>query len=191
MARRSKKYFWHVPPDAWYSGVPDAVGGEPNTLQDIVVHLVDTETVQSARPDIDNFVVERIVGQYQLSKNETTSSDDYWHSRIYVAQTNATATALRSLNSADDAETSFLWHQVDGMEVEADGDVWGSWQARLTGARPVPTPFMGRNGHLDIRVGRRLEGGEALIWHTQIVAAPTENNVCFVKLWIRLLVREA
>lgn len=190
MARKNKKYFWHVPPDAWYSGNPIALGGNANTNQDIVATLIDTETVQSARPDIDNFVVERIVGQYMLTKDASVAANEFWHHRVYVAPTNATAIALRSLNTDDDAESSFLWHQVDPMPTTADGDAWGDWQL-APGGNPSATPFMGRFGHVDIRVGRRLEGGEALIWHTQVVFTPAANLTHYVKLWLRLLVREA
>ncbi len=192
MGRKGKSYFWHVPPATWYAGSPLALGGNSNTGQDIVATLVDTETAQTARPDIDNFVVERIVGQYMLTKDAPSGeiADEFWHHRVYVAPTNATAIALRSLNTADEAESSFLWHQVDPMPVEYDGDIWGNWQ-QGSAPRPGATPLMGRFGHVDIRVGRRLEGGEALIWHTQIVPTPASNFFYYVKLWLRLLVREA
>ncbi len=189
MGRKRQKFFWHVPPDAWHPAEPSAATGNANVLQDIVATLIDTESVQSARPDVDNFVVERIVGQYMLNKDAPSGLDEFWHSRVYVAPTNATAIALRDLRTADEAESSFLWHQLDPMPAVYDGDVWGNWQEAV-GPTPAATPTMGRHGHIDIRVGRRLEGGEALIWHTQVHLPPAQNNTHFVKLWLRLLVRE-
>lgn len=192
MGRKKTKFFWHVPPDTWFGTGPVALGPDLNTGPDIVVTLIDTETVQSARPDIDNFIVERIVGQYVVSKNEMTPTNHYAHSRVYVGPTNATSIALRDLASADEAESSFLWHQVDPLPAALDGEVYGTWtdSSSTVTLQPGATPFMGRFGHVDIRVGRRLEGGEALIWHTQIANPPAADDTIALKLWLRLLVRE-
>ncbi len=152
--------------------------------------LIDTETAQSAHPEIDGFVCERIVGQMQTVVDQAIPRDHFLHHRVYVAPTNSAATALRSLNSADEAESSFLWHQVEPCSAALNGFVYGTWSGE-TSSRPGGRQFMGRFGHIDIRVGRRLEGGEALIWHTQIVNPPAADNTFGLKLWLRLLVREA
>ncbi len=189
MAKRNK-FFWHVPPAAWLVGGPILTTGTANILGDIVVELLSTETVQSARPDIDNFVVERIVGQYMITGDEAAAANHFLHSRVYVAEIDATTISLRNLNTADDAETSFLWHQVDPWPNAADGDIFGTWVGDHGAGQPRATPSNGRLGNVDIRVGRCLEGGEVLIWHTQIDAAPAANDTHFLKLWLRLLVRE-
>lgn len=189
MAKKRQKFFWHVSPNMWRAGQPSLAQGVGNVGSDIVVELISTETLQSSVPENDNFVVERIIGQYMIVGDVTSPVDHFLHSRVYVAETDALSVALRTLSTADDAETSFLWHQVDPFPITYDGDVWGTWQ-QSGGGNPASTPWKGRQGHIDIKVGRRLEGGEALIWHTQIVLAPPANDDFRLSLWLRALVRE-
>ncbi len=166
-----------------------ALGGNANVGGDIVVTLISAEGGEGNRPELDNFVVERIVGQYQVSGDESAAVNHFVHHRVYVADADAAAIALRNLLQADDAETSFLWHQVDPWANAADADVFGMWGLHAAG-QPQATPWMGRLGHVDIKVGRKIQGGRDLIWHTQIVNPPAANNTMYVKLWLRMLVRE-
>lgn len=194
---RKNKFFWHVPFQSWFRGPPTnndfAVG---NVGNDIVTTLIDSESVVGsgdAHPEIDAFVVERIIGQYQMVTNDSLTVDRFVHHRVYVSQSDDTSLALRSLIDADDAETSFLWHQVDAFPAVLDGDPWGSWSTP-TGVSSQVNPgqtFMGRFGHVDIRVGRRLEGGESLIWHTEVTPGFAAQGVAGMKWWLRILVREA
>ncbi len=190
---KKSKYFWHVPPGAWATLDP-TVNGVDSVAGDVVILLVDAESgVASAHPEIDNFVVERIVGQYMIKMHAVTPPPvgmGIAH-RVYVTDADTTSVAFRNLNTADDAETSFLWHQVDAMAEDLNNDPFGSWQRPSSGARPrlTPTPTMGRYGHIDIRVGRRLEGGEALVWHSQSIPAQIDDSWS-IKLWLRFLVRE-
>ncbi len=187
---KKQKFFWHVPPDTWSAAGPAVGIGVGNVGPDIVSELISTETVQSARPDVDNFVVERIVGQWMLTGTESPTADRFLHHRIYVADHDALAISLRTLSTADDAETSFLYHRVEPWSAAFVGDPWGTWQARSNGNDPTHQSMMGRHGHLDVRVGRRLEGGQALVWHTQIVNSPPADNVFRFRAWFRLLVRQ-
>ncbi len=185
------KLFWHVPgPSCWFTGPPVALGGNSNVLGDIVVTLISAEGGEGNRPELDNFVVERIVGQYQMTGDETAAANRYMHHRVYVADADAAAIALRNLVQADDAETSFLWHQVDPWNSAQDATLFGSWNDSGAGARPTSTQWMGRFGNVDIKVGRKISGGRDLIWHTQLVNAPAANNTVYLKLWLRMLVRE-
>ncbi len=185
------KLFWHVPgPSCWFTGAPVALGGNSNVLGDIVVTLISAEGGEGNRPELDNFVVERIVGQYQVSGDETAAANHFLHHRVYVADADAAAIALRNLTQADDAETSFLWHQVDPWSNSVDGDIFGTWVTDHGVGQPSATPWMGRYGNVDIKVGRKISGGRDLIWHTQIIAAPAANNTIYLKLWLRMLVRE-
>jgi len=191
MGKRSK-FFWHVPgPSCWFVGPPVALGGNANVAGDIVVTLISAEGGEGNRPELDNFVVERIVGQYMFTADESVAVRHHLHSRVYVADADASSIALRVLTQADDAETSFLWHQVDPWDTAQDGTQFGSWNDSGAGARPRVTPWMGRNGHVDIKVGRQIGGGRDLIWHTTIVNAPAADNTFYLKLWLRMLVREA
>ncbi len=189
MARNSKM-FWHVPSACWYNSSPVALGGIANVGADIVTTLVNTESGEGDVPVNDNFVIERIVGQYMLTGDEVVPTNHFLHSRVYVSDSDSTAIALRSLNTADDAETSFLWHQVDPWHSSWNGDAIGAWQSDGVAGSPFATPWKGRLGHVDIKVGRRIEAGSSLIWHTQIQASPGANDVFYLKLWLRMLCRE-
>lgn len=197
MARRKSKYFWHTPSVGWHTGGPEANSGVTNVGRDIVVMLLDTEAGISDRPEQDRFVVERIVGQYMFSAvdNVPSMGDLFLHHRVYVADSDQTAIAIRDLATEDDAETSWLWHQVEYWPVSQYGHQGGGWDRQVNAAGLlVPTPSNGRHGHFDIRVGRLLEGGQSLIWHTQAVKTVAGNDVAdgflFVKHWIRLLCKE-
>lgn len=187
---RKKKFFWHVPSACWYGASPISLGGIANVGADIVTTLINTESGVGDVPVNDNFVVERIVGQYQYSGDESAAANHFIHHRVYVADSDSTAIALRSLLSADDAETSFLWHQVDPWPNSMDGDIFGSWITDHGVGQPTATPWMGRYGNVDIKVGRRIEEGQSLLWHSQLVPTPAANNTVYVKLWLRMLLRE-
>jgi len=187
---KASKFFWHVPgPACWFAGAPIPLGGVANIGSDIVATLISAEGGQGNRPELDNFVVERIVGQYQVTADESVGAFHFLHHRVYVVDADATSIALRTLSEADDAETSFLYHKVEYWDATFDNDPAGNWQVS-SGAGPAPTPWQGRHGHVDIKVGRRIEGGRDLIWHTQVISPPAADNTFYVKLWLRMLVRE-
>lgn len=186
---KKRQYYWHVPPNCWYASVPNASGGNQNVGPDIVVPLIDAETTISAKPEMDEFVVERIVGQYVAVTDAAIPVDNWLHHRIYLSQADNTSFALRSLNTEDDAESSFLWHHVEGQSNIFNNDKFGTWQSAGSGV-PAATPWMTRHGHIDVRVGRRVRQGEALLWHTQIVPAPAADNEVSLQMWLRCLVRE-
>ncbi len=191
MAKRKSRYFWHVPNNGWHSSNPNPQLGVGNTNDDIVVPLIDSEIIPvTATPEHDQWVVERIVGQWLLTSQEDAPvQHHYVHSRIYPVSADSVSVAIRSLQLAEEAESDFLWHHVSPWPTTFDTDTWGNWQTSGAG-NPSGETYMGRFGHFDVRVGRRIEQGTALIWHTQMVPAPTADNDFFLKLWLRLLVRE-
>ena len=191
MGKRGQRFFWHVPLGGWFPGSPGAPGINNNVGGDIISVLVDTEAVQSDRPDIDDFVIERVIGQYMLTGSEVVAVDHFVHHRVYVADSDSSSVAVRSLNTADDAETSFLWHRVEAWHENQNADVFGiPWTVAHAAFAATPTPWMGRHGHFDIKVGRRIGGGQSLIWHTELLAAPLGNDTFNLKLWCRVLLRE-
>lgn len=187
---RKRKYFWHVPASCWFNQGPSGATGEANVGGDIVVSLLDAIGDTAARPQVDNWTIERIVGQYQFAGISGIGVNRFLHSRVYVAESDSGAISLRNLNLAEDAETSFLFHRVDLFHNSWDGDAAGNWQGTALGGSPAATAWKARHGDIDIRVGRRLEGGESLIWHTQMVPAPAADDELFLKLWLRMLVSE-
>lgn len=160
--------------------------------EDIATVLISTDSVANLEvPDAaDEYVVERVVGQYMLHGNQASPTNYFTHTRIYPTVSDAGAIILRDLVTPDDAESDFLWHQVAGWSSQWDTDTWGNWQ---NGGDTVPQPsgFMGRMGHVDVRVNRRIKQGFSLIWHTQLKGAADPINGEFnLYLWLRMLLRE-
>jgi len=189
--KRKPRYFWHVPDGCWYGG---SLGGPGigNVANDIIVPLVDTEELAGAEPTVpnrDEFVVERIVGQWLLWGEEPVAYSWLVHERYYVTQGTAATLAIRDLAALGESDTSFLFHRVNPHSGAANGNVWGSWTGFLGGdvlAGPPPLGFR------DIRVGRRISEGEALIMHLQLagnVHIP-EDESYQLYLWLRMLIRE-
>lgn len=178
--------FWHVP--FWFSGTPSVATGDGNIAENIALELVNTET--TAALGQDNFVVERIIGQYLLTNADTTPSDTFVHHRVYVTMGNTSSFFLRDLSTADDADSSFLWHKVELFPAVAGGAtaIAGNW--RDSTASNVHRPDEGRNGTFDIRVNRRIREGESLLWHTQLEPTPTDGDFR-MKMWVRCLLKEA
>ncbi len=183
---------WHVPAECWHSGPPGGVG-ILNIGADIATTLISTDSAANLDvPDnADEYVCERVVGQWMLHGNQASPSHAYVHNRIYPTTSDATTIVLRSLETADDAESDFLWHQVNAWTTTYDTDVWGNWQESGAG-NPSGIGFMGRFGHVDVRVNRRIRQGFSLIWHSQIQSAVAPLNGEFnLYLWLRMLLREA
>jgi len=186
--------YWHVP--AWYeSRIPGANGDASaftNVGRDILIPLINTDFAAPGDPRQDNFVVERIIGQWQLvSKATALAGDALMHHRVYVADSDSTTVSVRDIYMRDDADSSFLYHHVSGWPNAAVGTGFGSW--RLGGsAEPQSPVMMGRQGHVDIKVGRRVEEGQTLLWHTQVSSsafAPVDDD-WELHAWFRVLMRE-
>ncbi len=182
MARRS--LFWHVP--HWYSGAPGSGFGIGNNASgDIIAALIDEHDIVHIGQD--NFTVVRIIGQYQITSQQAVAADRYIFHRVYVTTADSATIALRTLNTADDADSSFLWNNVEFYTSGQDSNNVGSWQSGT--ASTVNQPGMERNGTFDINVNRKVDEGTALVWHTQIFPGPPEDDFR-LKLWVRLLVSE-
>lgn len=201
MARRKHRFFWHVPVNAWTVATTmpaNGLMGTANVFRDVVIPLVDTNlpaALESDVPERDQFVIERIVGQYMFHSNEVAGVHRMVAHRIYPVTADASAITIRDLWLQDDAESDFLWHKIDPDVSQANGDQWGSWGKQTTGGSSDAnhTLYMGRFGHVDVKVGRRLREGEALIWHSQwtdVGGGEPSSDTKWVSLWLRLLVRE-
>lgn len=175
--------FWHVP--HWYSGAPGAGFGIGNVGGDILAALIDEHDI--AHIGQDNFTVVRIIGQYQITSQQVVPNERYLYHRVYVTTADSLTIALRTLNTADDADSSFLWNEVEQFRVAQNGGLAGSWTA--ASAAGINQPAQNRNGSFDITVNRHVNEGTALVWHTQVFPA-TGDDEFRLKLWVRLLVRE-
>ncbi len=184
---------WHVPLECWDNGAPGGIH-ILNIGNDIATTLISTDSADVGLdvPDnADEYIVERVIGQWNLHGNEASPQSYYVHNRVYPTVSDQSTIILRDLTSPDDAESDFLWHQVSGWDPNFDTDPFGDWTTGLQ-ASPAPTPFMGRHGHVDIRVNRRIKQGFSLIWHTQLSGpANAVDNEFNLHLWLRMLLREA
>lgn len=193
----SSPMFWHVP--AWYSGSPSSIAGHPNVGRDIVIELLETETAgDSIAPD--SYWVERIVGQYQVTGFKAVGSinDAYLHHRVYKCMSGDNYLFLRDLATEDDADTSWMMHKVEIFDDSLQGSNVGSWSgpggANANGlVHQTLTPPISRAGGFDIKVGRKVNEGESLVWQTQIQditgGAPADDTY-FLKMWVRVLLRK-
>jgi len=89
MSRRKQSFFWHVGVGMWSDAEPGGSGFDTvvNVGKDIILVLVDTVEAtgdEPAVPENDNFVVERIIGQWNLRSTEPIARDYYIHERVYV-----------------------------------------------------------------------------------------------------------
>ncbi len=189
----SRKMFWHVPQACWHAGIVQGGTGNTNNGRDIIVGLVATSpaTNLSVPDNVDDFVVKRIVGQYLIQGDEDVANDYVVHHRVYPTTSDATSVAVRDLDSADEAESDFLWHMIEPWSNVQDGRLWGNWNGG--GVVKPEVPFRnGRLGDVDITVNRRIGDGQDLIWHTFFagVALP-DDNAFDLFLWIRILLQEA
>lgn len=196
MARsRSKPFWWHVSDEAWDPGAP-VNAGIPNQGVDIVLVLVDTEEPVAAEPVVperDDFVVERIIGQFMIRGEQPVQRNYFIHERVYVVDAGGGVVALRDLAAASEADTSFLYHNVTQWMAEMNSDTWGQWQEAAVDNRPSVSNSMIHGPFFrDIKVGRRIREGEALIYHWQLVGTVDPGDAEFsVKPWLRTLVRSA
>ncbi len=195
MGRKRNNFFWHVAQDGWFQSGPDSAATLQNIGRDIVLVLVDSEEPTGSEPVVpenDSFVIERVIGQWKLSGFPTSPGDEFFiHERIYVVDFEPGAIAIRSLDSQREADTSFLYHQVTAWHNNWDNDKWGNWRAGTADTVGVDAFRMGGPNFRDVKVGRRLNEGQALIYHWQMegVTIPPDN-VFHLQCWLRTLVRE-
>ena len=192
---RKKNFFWHVAPFGWFDGRPDNAADIQNTGLDMVLVLVDTEEPTGDEPFVpenDSFVVERIIGQWKLSHFPLTGSDEWFvHERVYVVDAEPGAIAIRDLASNREADTSFLYHQVTAWHNNWNSDRWGNWRSQVPNTIGTMGYRMGGPNFRDIKVGRSLREGQALIYHWQLVGLPQPaDNAFHLQCWFRTLLRE-
>ncbi len=181
------KFFWWVPEDTWSDP-----GGVVNVASDTVALLVDTAPGAGNRPEQDNFVVERIIGQWHVESPTGLTAGIFYHMRVYPTITGDAGIALRDLTSRVEADSDLMWHQVNFWGSNQAVGSGGSWNAAGGASQTLDAPFMmGRFGHVDIKVARRVNEGEALIWHLQSTqGVPPGDGTVQLRLWLRLLLRE-
>ncbi len=193
MAR--SKYHWYAP--VWTDAGPhNPSTGTNNVGNEIVINLLNTDWNPPGDPVADNFVVERVVGQYLLHASMGASDVSRMvHHRVYVAPTDENTVSLREISTLDDADTSFLWHQVDGWGSGWADKTWGSWRQGVTGdPQTLATAWKGRQGHFDIGVGRFVGEGTSLLWHTELqssVFGQLTDDTWALMMWCRVLMKEA
>ncbi len=186
-------FYWHSP--SWES--QDVQGGatpgdNSNVGNDIVIELINTDFADIGDPRQDNFVVERVIGQYKVNAiTGAAAGNRVIHHRVYVADGDKTSVSLRNLYAVDDADSSFLWHKVDHYSNFAIGLDWGGW-AKGDSQEPSVPFHDGRQGSFDIRVGRSIPEGRSLLWHTQLKngGIALDDDEWFLMLWVRVLMRE-
>ncbi len=176
--------FWHVP--HWFEGAPAAGAGIQNVGDSMLAALVDEHDITHLGQD--NFVVVRVIGQYQYNMTAAVALDTYIHSRVYVTTADSTTVALRDLDARDDADSSFLWHNIELYRTQQNNSPAGSWLNSSSAS--VNQPSQTRNGSFDITVNRRVEEGTAMVFHGQTSPGFPDNEFA-LKLWVRLLMREA
>jgi len=191
---RKKHFWWHVVPDGWSSGAP-IQAGILNTGKDIILILIDSEEPLADEPVVpenDSFVVERIIGQWQMRFDTPAVATNYFvHERVYVTDATAGSVAVRDLALYNEADTSFLYHQVTPLSASYINDTWGNWDA-AGNVTDLPAQYrLGGPYFRDIKVGRRIQEGEALIYHWQLQGTVVPGDGEFsVKCWIRSLLRQ-
>lgn len=193
MAAR-KQFWWHVASGGWASGDP-TTAGILNVGRDIVLVLVDSEEPTGEEPVVpeqDDFVVERIIGQWKLTGAQPAGTNLYVHERVYVVDSEPGSLALRDIANRREADTSFLYHQVTAWDAGWNADVWGNWASSGLVTDRVGTYRNGGPYFRDIRVGRKVLEGHALVYHLQLegVAIPTDGNFS-AQFWMRTLLRKA
>lgn len=194
--RRSKPVWWHVTSAGWFQFGPAGVG-IGNVGNDIVLVLVDTEENlgnEPLVPEYDEFVVERVIGQWHLTGTEAVGADRYVFERVYVVEATAATVATRNLTDWLEADTSFMYTNVTQWTSPMNGKTWGNWAQSRLDLASVSTGVQntGMHGQMfrDIKVGRALREGEALIYHWQLSGGAPVDDAFNVKCWFRTLIRE-
>lgn len=185
--------FWHVP--SWTEQTPSASGQWSfDTSGNMVIPLLETETAsESIAPD--NYWVERIVGQYVVKANKDTGAflPFYMHSRVYVMPADQLGVDTRDLGQKDDADTSFMMHKVELIDDSINGAYAGNWGQGALDTMTL-TPPISRLGGFDIRVGRKVEAGTALIWHSFMQGAEWPDGIgqfsVGIDMWVRVLLKQ-
>jgi len=195
MAHRKKNFFWHVAPLGWFEGGPNSSANILNQQRDMVLVLVDSEEPTGQEPTVpenDAFVIERIIGQWNMTAFPTSPGDEFFiHERVYVVDSEPGAIGIRSLDRVREADTSFLFHQITGWHNNMDNDRWGNWGTGTSSIVGLDAYRMGGPNFRDIKVGRRLNEGQALIYHWQLEGTVIPPDGIFhLKPWFRTLVRE-
>jgi len=181
----------------WADGYPEGahVG---NIGNDLVLPLVVTEEAVANEPDVpnlDEFVIERVIGQFMLRSFLTGGANTLVHERLYVTPTfDGSTIALRDLESSTEADTSFMYHNVWLYHASHFQDAVSHWGDRSnTGTLPQNVAMHGPCFR-DIKVGRRVKEGECLCLHWQFAASGGgvyEDDIWQCYPWFRVLLRKS
>lgn len=166
--------------------------------------------------------VTRIVGQFAWefeNVDQVNIGQMFIHHRVYPVSGDGVNYFQRFLFELPDADTDFMWHHIEGVQPYI-GNAPLSIQQQSTSmtaiATPMPgvasrdivwpptsDPVHGRRGHVDIKVDRRIDEGEGLLWKSEFsdttgggagATLPWVNTTAGVwnarlYLWLRLLIK--
>lgn len=206
----ASRYHWYVP--AWgmarlnWQLDPSDLSTYGQSLELIVPDGPGADELYEA-----SVRVTRIVGQYRMrivdADSMTTGGGvgpTTVHHRVYPVSGDGTNFFLRFLHEVEDADSDFMWHQIDELPTEYYQAMGGvptavaaaGWYAVDQNAPSVAMqPFQhGRFGHVDIKVDRTIDEGEALIWRTQfdpggsLPFSAATDVTCQLDLWLRMLI---
>lgn len=206
----ASRYRWYTP----YWGF--AGGFSLPGVNALSVGLLSPEASITDPLEEKAYRVTRIVGQYQVRWNgvsiEAQGPNDavYLTHRIYPVSSDGTNIFTRDLQNIIDADTDWMWNHISALSLNeysasttgALGS-WGTLGPNSTSTVQSINPFQyGRNGHIDVKVDRRIDEGEELVWKLQLNnyrlnGASIWQEQAFTSgdftlgLWIRMLVKEA
>lgn len=151
--------------------------------------------------------IERVVGQARLrfvfaDLAGGVSGVDFHH-RIYPVSTDDLDVFDRDIQSQGEADSDFMWHKVEYADlntIENGASAFGGDWLLFNGTH-AQKPFAdGRNGYFDVKVGRYLREGEALVYKVKGATIPNGgswtaqwdsggSSFCALDLWVRVLLR--
>lgn len=207
----ASRYRWFTPFWGYAGGVSLAASNS------LTIGLLGPEDDLTDPLEEKAYRVTRIVGQWQirftqivLEGGQSQADAYYLTNRVYPVSSDGGTVYSRDLQNITDADTDWMWNQIDAWGTDelagAGGRSLGNWgipgPGSTSGSHRVQ-PFMsGRNGHFDIKVDRRIDEGEELVWKAQLnvyrlngASIWQEQNFTSgdftIGLWMRMLVKEA
>lgn len=201
----ASRFRWYTP---FWQQVVNPLGADLALTDSQSIQLITPEGLFADTISETDVRVTRIIGQYRVWFNGVEFPDAlarslYIHNRVYVVSGDGTNIFNRDLTNIIDADADMLWNQIDFMARsqlsstdQANMGTWGGAGPGSTDTYANVKPFMmGRMGHFDIKVDRRIEEGESLVWKTQLepgnnaLASGPNMGRMYIDMWVRCLVK--
>lgn len=185
MAR--SRYHWYTP--YWGLAATWAVDNADSATWGQSVELINPDTNITDDLLQSSVRVTRIVGQYAWSFEGVESVDSglngrqWLHHRVYPVSGDGVNYFTRFLFEEQDADSDFMWHHIESPmtrigtmplveqqrfnSMAPTQEVMVNSSARDLLVPPVSDLFMGRRGHVDIKVDRTIDEGQGLLWRTE------------------------